>query len=138
MADEGVERIEEMCEKNIGKHRLRPTIDGDGNTQHHRRNGVQFELLAEHSPQQKRPVFSKLILQPAHYLSGLAQESSRGKKPCGNEFDEPAEDHGCSSGSQKVEITKSCPKRPLEYKVAYPSPAIARCAAEPPDAPRSA
>src|SRR5580704_19422208 len=72
MADEGVERIEEMCEKNIGKHRLRPTIDGDGDTKHHRRNGVQFELLAEHSPQQKRPVCSKLILQPAHCLSGLA------------------------------------------------------------------
>jgi hypothetical protein len=72
MADEGVERIEEMCEKNVGKHRLRPTIDGDGDTQHHRRNGVQFELLAEHSPQQKPPVCSKLILQPAHCLSGLA------------------------------------------------------------------
>jgi hypothetical protein len=45
-ASEGVERIEEICEKNNSKNRSRPTIDGDGNTQHQRRNGVQFELLA--------------------------------------------------------------------------------------------
>jgi NAD(P)-dependent dehydrogenase (short-subunit alcohol dehydrogenase family) len=43
-----------------------------------------------------------------------------------SEFDELAEDHGRSSGSQKGETTKSCPKRPLAYKAAYSPPPVLR------------
>ena len=46
MAGKSVERIQEICEKDLGKDRSCPRIEGDGNAQHQRRNGVQFELLA--------------------------------------------------------------------------------------------
>src|SRR6516162_924921 len=72
ISGESVERIEEICEKGLGKNRSRTRIDGDGNAQHQRRNRIKFELLAQHSPQQKRPVFAEVVLQFAHCLSGLA------------------------------------------------------------------
>jgi hypothetical protein len=46
MAGESVERIEEICEKDLGKNRSRRRIGGDGNAQHQRRNRIKFELLA--------------------------------------------------------------------------------------------
>jgi hypothetical protein len=41
-------------------------------------------------------------------------------------------DDGHSSGSQKGEVAKSCPKRPLACKATYSPPPLVRCAAEPP------
>ena len=46
MAGESVERIQEICEKDLGKNRSRPRIGGDCNAQHQRCNRIKFELLA--------------------------------------------------------------------------------------------